>query len=373
MRDDLARLVPYDPDSRDVEVMLSANENPFGVPDDVRAEMLARMASVPVNRYPDAGCRRLRGLLAEMWGTAPARVAVGNGGDELIFNLLLAFGGAGRAAVVCPPAFSSYSLSALLTATEVRQVPLDASFAVDEGAVLAAASRASVVFLTSPNNPTGGLVRREFVRSLANATDALIVVDEAYCEFADPGSSCIPLVEECPNLCVLKTLSKAYALAGVRLGYVVSSKAVVDALLAVRQPYSVSRLDQVAAETAVEMRASFEPLVRALVEGRAALSTALTALADEAEAATGRRPLTVFPSQANFLLVRFNPEGCGGLTAGEIHERLATEHSVLVRDFSRTPGLAGCLRLTVGTPQENARLVAALRAVVGAPAAKEGE
>lgn len=367
MRDDLLNLQPYDPDMRDVEVMLSANENAYGLPEAVRAEIARRVAEVPAHRYPEATSRRLRALLGDLWGVPARNVVVGNGGDELIFNLLLAFGGPERTVVVCPPTFSAYELYAQLTGTRVVNVRRGDDFSLDEGAVLAAVAEAELVFLTSPNNPSGNLLRPEFVRSLAASTDALIVVDEAYAEFAPAEASCIPLVAEFANVCVLKTLSKAYALAGARLGYVIASDAVVDALLAVRQPYSVSRFDQAAAEAVVEMHELLEPAVDALVRNRADLEAALGELAAELEERAGQGAMRVYPSSANFVLVRFAGEEAGLPSAHGIHEALACDHSVLVRDFSSTPGLAGCLRLTVGTPAENERLLAALRAVLLTP------
>ena len=369
LRDDLADLEPYDPDMRDVEVMLSANENSYGLPEDVRAEMGRRVAGVVANRYPDATSRRLRGMLADLWGASARNVIVGNGGDELIFNSLLAFGGPSRAAVVCTPTFSAYALYAQLTGTPVVEAPRNADFSLDEEAVVAACSgREGVVFLTSPNNPSGNLTSPDFVRRLACSTDMLIVVDEAYADFADPSASCVPLVAEFANVCVLKTLSKAYALAGARLGFVVAPDAVADGLLAVRQPYSVSRFDQAAAEVVLEMHEKVEATRDALIEGRRRLAADLAGLAAEAETSLGAAALEVFPSEANFLLVRFAEGNCTP-SADEVHERLATQCSVLVRNFSHTPGLAGCLRITVGTPQENEVLLASLRRVLGLDAA----
>ncbi len=365
LRDDLASLTPYDPDMREVEVMLSANENSYGLPDGVRAEMARRLAEVPAHRYPEATSPRLRTLLGDLWGVPARNVVVGNGGDEIIFNLLLAFGGPDRTAVVCPPTFSAYELYAQLTGTKVVNVRRTDGFSLDEPAVLAAAAKADLVFLTSPNNPTGNLTRPDFARCLARSTDALIVVDEAYAEFTSPEASCIPLTREYPNICVLKTLSKAYALAGARLGYLIAPDAVVDGLLAVRQPYSVSRFDQAAAEVVLEMHERFEPIIAALVADRAKLAEALERTARDLAARTGGPTMAVYPSDANFILVRFPADVDDIPSADLIHESLASEHSILVRNFSHTPGLTGCLRLTVGTPQENARLVSALRSVLG--------
>ena len=371
VRDDLAGLVPYDPDMRDVEVMLSANENSYGLPEPVRSAVCARLAEVALNRYPLATAPRLRSLLAQMWGVDARCVVVANGGDELLFNLELAYGGPGRAIVNCPPTFSAYALYAELTATRLVDVPRDGSFAVDEEALLAAVAdpQASLVVVTSPNNPTGNLVDPAFVERLADATDALVLVDEAYEEFAPAGSSCVPLVARHGNVAVLRTLSKAYSLAGCRVGYLVAPPDVADALLSVRLPYSVSSLDQAAAETVVEMRDMLAPVTEALVENRSVLEAELARLADDVNAlpAVARcgAPCAVFPSAANFLLLRL-PRGAEGLpSAGEVHELLAESNSILVRDFSRTPGLEGCLRITVGTPQENRRVVDALRDILG--------
>lgn len=367
MRDDLANLEPYDPDMREVEVMLSANENSYGLPDEVRAEMARRLAEVPAHRYPEATCRRLRGMLGDLWGADPAGIVVGNGGDELIFNLLLAFGGPGRTMVNCTPTFSAYALYAQLTGTAVKNVRRNDDFSLDEGAVLDAVSKADIVFLTSPNNPSGNTVRPAFVESLAASTDALVVVDEAYGDFADPASSCIDLVGCYDNVCVLKTLSKAYALAGARTGFVIAPVEVANALLAVRQPYSVSRFDQAAAEVAIEMSDALTPACEALVRERPNLEAALEDLGAELRRLHGRPVLRVYPSEANFVLVRIL-EGGSVPTANEVHERLASDFSILVRNFSSTPGLAGCLRVTVGTPEEHRLLLAALRRVFDLPA-----
>ena len=238
VRPDLADLEPYDPDMRPVRIMLSANENNWGMPDDVAREAQRRLAGVALNRYPEATSPRLRELLGQMWDVPAHRVVVANGGDELLFNLLLAYGGKGRVLVNCPPTFSAYELYAKLTATSVVNVNRDANtFELDEDGLLEAARdpRAALVVVTSPNNPTGNLTSVDFVRKLAQATSALVLVDEAYAEFCDAQASCVPLVAELPNVCVLRTMSKAYALAGARVGYLICPDDVADCMLAVRR------------------------------------------------------------------------------------------------------------------------------------------
>ena len=282
VRPDLADLEPYDPDMRPVRIMLSANENNWGMPDDVASEVQRRLARVALNRYPEATSPRLRELLGQMWDVPAHRVVVANGGDELLFNLLLAYGGEGRVLVNCPPTFSAYELYAKLTATSVVNVNRDANtFELDEDGLLEAACdpRAALVVVTSPNNPTGNLASVDFVRKLAQATSALVLVDEAYAEFCDVQASCVPLVAELPNVCVLRTMSKAYALAGARVGYLICPDDVADAMLAVRLPYSVNRMSQVVAEAVVEMRGEFAPVIEAVREERSRLTEALEALA----------------------------------------------------------------------------------------------
>lgn len=346
MQPAFAGLEPYDPLFTPVDVLLSANENPRDIPEAVRERAMEAIAAIPFNRYPDPMSNRLRQAIAEWRGVDAGSVVVGNGGDELLFNLMLAFGGPGRTLVNTPPAFSEYALQAQLTGTAVVDVWRRDDFSLDEEAVLEAARKAALVVLTSPNNPTGDLVDPAFVARLAEETDALVVVDEAYGEFAGDEASCIPLVEGHSNVVVLRTLSKAYALAGLRCGYVIASPDVVAGLSAVRQPYSVNVCTQAAAEVVVEMRDAFDEGIQALRAERDRMHARLSEFAS-----AGR--MEVWKSSANFLFVRI--PGAAG-----VFERLRDEHSILVRNFTGAPGCADCLRLTVVTAEENDRLVEAL-------------
>ena len=363
LRPDLEGLEPYDPDMRPVEVMLSANENSHGLPQSLRDEVCLALAQVDTSRYPEATSPELRELLGQMWGVPAHGVVLGNGGDEIIFNLLLAFGGADRPLVTCPPTFSAYELYAQLTCTPVVRVPRREGYAVDEDALMQAARGAGIVIVCSPNNPTGNVVDPAFIDRLASSTDALVMVDEAYGEFADEGTSCVGLIARHENVCVLRTLSKAYALAGARVGYMLAGRDVADGLLAVRLPYSVNRFSQAAAAVVVRGREQVDPIVRTIVEERGYLAGQLEVLAAEIRAA-GKGDLAVYPSQANFILVRLLPAGQDSLpSAHEVHEELA-EGGILVRDFSSAPGLSGGLRFTVGTAREDAMLMDALRRIL---------
>ena len=218
----LAGIEPYDPNFTPTRINLSANENTYPVPAGVREAVDAALAATPLNRYPDPMSNDLRDELAAWHGVARENVCVGNGGDELLYNYLLAFGGAGRTLLNCPPCFSEYAFFASLCQTEVRDVWRDpATFELDQAAVLAAASECNLAIVTSPNNPTGDVAPLDFVAALCDACPGMVMVDEAYVEFADDSFGAVTtaqgLIAEHPNLVILHTLSKAFGAAGTRL------------------------------------------------------------------------------------------------------------------------------------------------------------
>lgn len=341
----------YDPNFTPTRVNLSANENTYDVPAVARAAIDEALAAAHANRYPDPLSNDLRDALAAWHGVARENVIVGNGGDELLYNFLLAFGGPGRTLVNVPPTFSEYAFFASMTQTGVVDVWRDPdTFLPDADALVEAARSASLVILTSPNNPTGDVAPLELVRRVCEACPGLVMLDEAYGEFADPGTSAEALLASHDNLVVLHTLSKAFALAGARCGYVLAAPDVAAAFGAVRQIYSVNALTQAAALTAVTRRDEFAPTVEKIKAERARLLAGLRVLGE-------RLPVTVWPSEGNFLLVRVPG-------ASRIRNRLRDEFSILVRDFSCAPGLADCLRITVGTPEENDAVLDALAILV---------
>lgn len=349
VRPALAGFEPYDPAFSPCEVNLSANENTHPLPAVVRDAMAQALQATPLNRYPDPLANELRDELAAWHGVRRENVMVGNGGDELLFNLLFSFGGPGRSLLVAPPCFEEYQNFAKMCETEVIEVWRDEKdFSLDADAFVEAARGAAMVMITSPNNPTGDLVDPALVRRLLDETDALVLLDEAYVEFAEDGSSLVPWVASNPHLMILRTLSKAFALAGLRCGYLIADQAVIDVLAAIRQIYSEDVLAQAAARAAVAHRDALRPVVASIVTEREELARALAELPDA----------YVWPSHANFLLVRLPG-------AAEVRARLRDEHSVLVRDFSYAKGLADCLRVTVGTHEENQRLLSALHMIFG--------
>jgi len=346
-RPELDELVAYDAKEVRAEVVLASNENPNNLPAEITTKLAKRLADFKFNRYPDPTANELRKLIAEANGLDVENVLVGNGGDEIIYNLLVAWGGPGRKILDMPPTFSMYGIDAQVTGTEVVQVPRRADFTIDEAAVLARVAEGDIdiVVVANPNNPTGGLANESFLIELLKSTDAIVMVDEAYFEFSR--HTMRPHMTRYPNLVLLRTFSKAFSMAGLRVGYLLAQPDVVQAFMKVRQPYSVDSFSQWVAQTVYRERMVFEQGIRDIVRGRDQLSKELSAL----------EGVEVFPSEANFVMFRVDQ-------AGALWRDLLHSHSVLIRDLSRAPGLEDCLRVTVGSPEENIRFLDAMSAVL---------
>ena len=343
----LADIEPYDPKYIPAEVMISANENPHDVPADLRRKIESAIRAVDFNRYPDPLANDLRDQIAHANGLDRDNVIVGNGGDELLFNLALTYGGPGRAFLNIPPTFSVYVNNAQLTNTRVVEVPRRADFSIDEDAVIARLAQGDIDYtiITSPNNPTGDVASEAFVRRALEASDALVMVDEAYFEFSC--TTVRPLLAEYDNLVILRTFSKAFSLAGVRMGYLLANECVINEFKKVRQPYSVDAVSQAIAGVVYENRSAFAPGIDAIIAERARVTEALGAI----------EGVQVWPSGANYLL--FRVEG-----AGEVWKQLL-DAGVLIRDFSRSARLENCLRVSIGSAEENTRFLDTLTQILG--------
>lgn len=336
-------LEPYDPKYIPAEVLISANESPYDISVELRAEIAEAVAAVPFNRYPDPLANELRDMIAQAHGLTRDQVLLGNGGDELLFNVALAYGCVGRKMINLTPTFSVYELNARLNNTEVVAIPRKADLSIDEEAVLARVAEGDISYIvvTSPNNPTGAVAGHEFVERLLNATDALVLLDEAYGEFAE--ETCLDLLKDHENLLILHTFSKAFSLAGVRLGYVLGSENVIREFIKFRQPYSVDAVSQAIAKVVYAHRDQF-------MEKAHELGAAARAVAARVAEMPGVE--AVYPTDANFFLFKVP-------RAGLVWQMLY-DQGVLVRDFSRCPGIEDCLRVTAGSPEENQKFLQAL-------------
>ena len=362
-------LEPYDPKYLPARIYLNANESPYGLPEQVLAELKGSLSKQMLQRYPDPLAKALRARLAEINSVGETNVLLGNGGDELLFNIFLAYGGRGRKLLIAPPSFFSYEQDARLTDTEIVEIPRmrvsasdnrrpgsknlspgDALLSVDEDALLKRVSQADIdiVMLTSPNNPTGDTLREDFVLDLLDASDALVLIDQAYVEFADSRYDMRSHLLEHKNLAILRTFSKAYALAGVRLGYLLASDEILSELCKVRQPYSVDAFSALAGQVVLTDPEQFHVRVKEIVKGRERVLQALREMPG----------LTVYPSEANFILIQVHD-------AHRIWQRLYDEKGILLRDFSSAPHLANCLRVSIGTPEENEEFLESLKEISG--------
>ncbi len=334
-RAELLALKPYASarmEARGGRVFLNANESPWPPPGD---------SGLGLNRYPEPQPDDLLAALAGLYGVQAEQVLVGRGSDEAIDLLVRAFCRAGEDAVlICPPTFGMYAVAAGVQGADVIEVPLAGDFSLDVEAVLACIdTRVKLVFLCSPNNPTGSLVPLATIERIAEALRerALVVVDEAYIEFAEAPSAA-GLLARFDNLAVLRTLSKAWALAGARIGCLLADAAVIGLLRRIMAPYPLPTPCLAAALAALAPAARNETARRIAVarSERARLAIALAALSGIRE---------VLPSAANFITVRFADAAAA--------YRALLDRGVVVRDVGRYPGLAGCLRLSIGAPAEN--------------------
>ena len=352
VRDDLREVVPYGAPQLDVAVRLNTNETPVRPPESFVTELARRLPSLDLNRYPDRDAVALRTALAEREGLDVGRVWAANGSNEVLLQLLQAYGGAGRTALTFRPGYSMYPELCRTTATPMRTVELPddgrLTSAVIRDAVVpvVAADDPSITLLANPNNPTGALVDLATIRELHDAVRGLLIVDEAYIEFAPEGASARALLGALPRLVISRTFSKAFRLAGLRLGYLLGPEQVVEDLLRVRLPYHLDALTQLAGLIAVEQEHAFLDHRQATAEERDRIAAAVTAMPS----------VRVLPSSANFLLLRTDRT--------DVFDRLL-DHGVLVRDLSSSVGRHGTWRVTVGTPEENDLFLAALAEVLG--------
>ncbi len=341
LRPHLLTLTPYS-SARDEYtgtegIFLDANENPFG-----------SVTEVAVNRYPDPYQAAIKQKLAPIKGVRPSQIFLGNGSDEAIDLLVRAFCEPGQDnVVILPPTYGMYEVSAHVNNVEVRKVPLTADYQLDVEAVRAAINeRTKLIWLCSPNNPTGNGLDRAAMLELIESVHCLVVVDEAYIDFT-PDSTLLPELDRYPNLVVIQTFSKAWGLAGLRVGMAFGSEELIRVLNRIKPPYNLNLLTQQHVLEALDHVDQKDVYVAALLENREELAGHLREL-----------PVveTVFPSDSNQLLVRFQDSAA---VFGYL-----LDNKIIVRDRSKVVLCERSLRISVGTRDENAALLAALRAFV---------
>ena len=351
IRPEILRLSAYQVADATGMVKLDAMENPYRLPDALRAELGAQLGGAALNRYPDPHARGVEQALRAAFGIAPEHaILLGNGSDELIQIVAMALARPGATLLALEPSFVMYRMIAEFVGLRYVGVPLRADFSLDEAAVLAAIEREkpALVFIAYPNNPTGNVFAREALARIITATPGLVVMDEAYHAFTG-GLSFLDDLARRDNLLLLRTVSKL-GLAGLRLGYLVGPPAWIGEFDKLRLPYNVNVLTQVAAEFALRHVDVLEAQAATLVGERWRLQQAMSALDG----------VSCYDSRANFVL--FRVAGAAHVFAG------LKRRGVLIKHLHGAhPLLDQCLRVTVGAPAENDLFLAALAAELAAP------
>ncbi len=352
-RDGVASMDRYHSPQMDVDVRLNTNESPVPPPEAFRRAVADMAVDVAWHRYPDRAATALRTALADAHGVAPGQVFAANGSNEVLQSLHLAYGGPGRSAAVFDPTYAMYAQIAKTTGTSVLRGTRDAGHRLVRKEVLSllVEKEPALVHLCSPNNPTGTVDPIELVIEVVEVVagyGGLVVVDEAYGQFAS--TSLVDLLAEERPLVVSRTFSKTWAMAGARLGFLLAPTWCVAELEKVALPYHLDALKQAVGILALEYGSAMDDRVAELVDERERVAAALSDLG-----------VTSWPSEANFIL--FRPEA----RSGDEVWRSLVDRSVLVRDFTTMAGIEGCLRVTIGTADENDRFLQALTQILTGP------
>jgi histidinol-phosphate aminotransferase len=340
VRSSVRALKAYPVDETPVRIKLDAMENPFPLPEKVRREIADRIGQAPINRYPDPSAKTLKQAIGKLWGIRPEQMILGNGSDELIQSIVIAFGGP----VLTPvPSFAMYDITPRALSQDVVTVPLTREFDLDADAVIGKANQtgAKVLFLASPNNPTGNRYSDSAVRKVLEKVNAAVVIDEAYYSFS--GKTFLPHLAKHPNMMILRTLSKI-GFAGLRIGVLTASPAVIGELNKVRLPYNINMLSQIAAVTALKHRMVLQKQIDMLLSERTKLYRTMLAMPG----------VTPFPSETNFILLWTEKNATAVF-------RALKRRGILVKNLDRPGPLKNCLRVTVGTPAQNREFLKNLR------------
>ena len=338
-------ITPYSVPHIDCRVKLDGNESPFSLPQDVQEKADQALKEIEVNRYPDPEAERLIGILSKVSEFPKGGILLGNGSDELIGMLITTFtSGSGK--VLCPtPSFSMYKLTALAMGAEVLEVDLDENFDLDLDAIIKAIedNDPDLIFLASPNNPTGNMYSAGKIAEIISIAKGVVVVDEAYSDFS--GYTFLPLVKECENLVILRTLSKV-GFAGLRVGMLYANENLVMEINKVRYPYNINSLSQAISEVVLENHEFVSESIQLIIRERDRVYKALSSI----------KSIKAYPSDANFIFFRIDD-------ADSVFNQLVKK-DIIIRNFNRPGRLQNCMRVTIGTPEENESFLRALNEIL---------
>jgi len=350
-RDSLRELKPYDPHEVPYKIKLNANENPYGLPEEIIEEILRKAKNLEYSRYPNANSVKLSEIVSSFWGLTRDNIVIGNGSDELIDYLIKAFSEKGRRIITTAPSFAMYEIYSIINGANFIQIPLSQSnFSLNEDKVLEEAKKedSSIVFIAYPNAPTGNYFAEEKIIKIIEESGCLVVVDEAYYEFGE--KTFLPLISQYDNLVILRTFSKSYSLASLRVGYLLSNPEIINEVRKVKSPFNVNTFSQLAAQVVFENKEILKDSIKKIIEEREKLIKRINEFP----------PFKAHLSQTNFVLVEVGSKESTDLVYNSLLEQGILVQTVSDSVFS---GTRYFLRITVGNKEENDILLKGLEIV----------
>ncbi|HCL90057.1 MAG TPA: histidinol-phosphate transaminase [Candidatus Atribacteria bacterium] len=350
-RDNLRELKPYDPHEVPYKIKLNANENPYGLPEEIIEEILRKAKNLEYFRYPNANSVKLSEAVSSFWGLSRDNIVIGNGSDELIDYLIKAFSEKGRTIITTAPSFAMYKIYSIVNGSNFVQIPLSQdNFSLNEDEVLEEAKKedSSIVFIAYPNAPTGNYFAEDKIIKIIEESGCLVVVDEAYFEFGE--KTFVPLISQYDNLVILRTFSKAYSLAGLRVGYLLSNPEIISEVRKVKSPFNVNTFSQLAAQVVFENKEILKDGIKKIVEEREKLINRINKI----------HPFKAHPSQTNFVLVEVGSKESTDLVYNNLLEQGILIQTISDPAFSRSRYF---LRITIGNKEENNILIKGLEKV----------
>lgn len=347
VKSEVIKVPAYTLSAYEAEVKLNQNENPFDFPEDLKDETFRRYRARQWSRYPDFVPDSLRQQLADFVGWHKDGVLVGNGSNELLQSTLMVLVKSRTRVAIPSPTFTVYGLISNVLGAKVVPIPLNPDMSYNVEALIAKSQEAgaSVLIINTPNNPTGSVLREEGLEEILKRFSGFVLLDEAYYEFW--GHSGLQLLQHYPRLIITRTFSKAMGMAGLRVGYLLAHTELAAQISKAKLPYNVNQFSLTAAEVALENIERFRPPIEAVLRERERLGRELGAIAG----------IKVYPTEANFFLIE------APVAPRAIFDALYSQ-GILIRDVSSYPMLSKCLRISVGSKEENDRLLSALRGIL---------
>lgn len=351
-RDNLKELKPYDPHEVPYKIKLNANENPYGLPEEIIEEILRKAKNLKYFRYPNANSVKLSEIISSFFGLDRDNIVIGNGSDELIDYLIKAFSEKGRRIITTAPSFPMYKIYSIINGSNFVQIPLSQSnFSLNEDKVLEEAKKedSSIIFVAYPNAPTGNYFAEDKIIKIIEESGCLIVVDEAYYEFGK--KTFVSLISRYDNLVILRTFSKAYSMASLRVGYLLSNPEIISEVRKVKNPFNVNTFSQLAAQVVFKNKEILKDSIKKIIEEREKLINRINELS----------PFKAHPSQTNFVLVEVGSKKNSDLVFNNLLKQGILVQTVSDPAFSTSRYF---LRITVGNEEENDILVKGLEIVL---------